>query len=147
MFEKLFMLVKTNAGMAVIDNPVIPVKHHDAVINEASSSIIEVLKAQMENGKLKDMVKYFQFPDIYTNNNPLISSAVNKFANKLNNYYAIEPAAALTTAKALIKPVMQELMQQSSEKNNDFALNKLLGSLSGNNATGMDALLSQLSIA
>jgi hypothetical protein len=131
--------------MAVIDNPVIPVKFHDAVINEASSSIIEVLKGQMENGKLKDLVKYFQFPDIYRN--PLISSTINKFANKLNNYYGIEPAAALTTAKALITPVMQELMQQSSEKNNDFALNKLLGSLSGNNATGMDALLSQLAIA
>lgn len=145
MFEKLFMLVKTNAGMAVIDNPVIPVKFHDAVINEASSSIIEVLKGQMENGKLKDLVKYFQFPDIYRN--PLISSTINKFANKLNNYYGIEPAAALTTAKALITPVMQELMQQSSEKNNDFALNKLLGSLSGNNATGMDAILNQLAIA
>ncbi len=147
MFEKLFMLVKTNAGMAVIDNPVIPVKFHDAVINEASSSIIEVLKGQMENGKLKDLVKYFQFQDMYTYNNPLINSTVNKFANKLNNYYGIDPAAALTTAKALITPVMKELMQQSSEKNNDFALNKLLGSLSGNNATGMDALLSQLAIA
>ena len=115
MFEKLFMLVKTNAGMAVIDNPVIPVKFHDAVINEASSSIIEVLKGQMENGKLKDMVKYFQFPDIYTQNNPLINSTVNKFANKLNNYYCIEPAAALTTAKNLITPVMQELMQPQEQ--------------------------------
>ncbi len=44
MFEKLFMLVKNNAGTAVIDNPEIPAKYHDAVINEASSSIIEVLK-------------------------------------------------------------------------------------------------------
>ena len=101
----------------------------------------------MENGKIKDLVKYFQFQDMYTAHNPLINSTVNKFANKLNNYYDVEPAAALTTAKALIEPVMQELMQQSSEKNNDFALNKLLGSLSGNNATGMDALLSQLAIA
>ena len=71
MFEKLFMLVKNNAGMAVINNPVVPVKYHEAVINEASSSIIEVLKGQMENGKLKDLIKYFQFPGIY--NNPLIT--------------------------------------------------------------------------
>ncbi|MDB4901998.1 MAG: hypothetical protein JWQ63_1279, partial [Mucilaginibacter sp.] len=42
MFEKLFLLVKNNAGTAVIDNPAIPVKYHEAVINEASSSIIEV---------------------------------------------------------------------------------------------------------
>ena len=144
MFEKLFLLVKNNAGMAVIDNPVVPTKFHDAVINEASSSIIEVLKGQMESGRLKDMIKYFQFPGIY--NNPLINSTVNKFANKLNNYYGIEPDAAMAVAKALITPVMHELMQQSTEKNNDFALSKLLGSLSGNNA-GMDVLLSQLAIA
>ncbi len=139
------MLVKNNAGMAVIDNPVIPVKYHEAIINEASSSIIEVLKWQLESGKLKDMVKYFQFPHLY-NNNPLITGVINKFANKLNNNYGIEPAAAAGVAKKLMTPVMHTLMQQSTEKNNDFALSKLLGSLSGNK-TGMDLLLSQLAIA
>jgi hypothetical protein len=144
MFEKLFMLVKDNAGKAVIDNPVIPVKHHDAVINEASSSIIEVLKGQVESGKLKDLIKYFQFPDLY--NNPLINSTVNKFANKLNNYYGIEPIVAAHVAKGLITPVMQDLMHQSTEKNNDFALNKLLGNLCGNTAR-MELLLDHLAIA
>ncbi|MDB5002226.1 MAG: hypothetical protein JWQ34_451 [Mucilaginibacter sp.] len=144
MFEKLFMLVKNNAGMAVIDNPVIPVKYHEAVINEASSSIIEVLKGQMESGKLKDMIKYFQFPGIY--NNPLITSTVNKFANKLNNYYGIEPVAALQVAKELIPPVMQEIIQQSkNEQDTDFSLGKLLAMLSGNN--NMNTLLSQLAVA
>jgi hypothetical protein len=144
MFEKLFMLVKNNAGMAVINNPVVPVKYHEAVINEASSSIIEVLKGQMENGKLKDLIKYFQFPGIY--NNPLINSAVNKFANKLNNFYGIEPEAAIKVAKELIPPVMQEMIQQSkSEQNNDFALGKLLANLSG--ICNINVLLNQLSVA
>jgi hypothetical protein len=141
MFEKLFMLVKNNAGTAVVNNPVIPAKYHEAVINEASSSIIEVLKGQMENGRLKDMVKYFQFPGIY--NNPMINSAVNKFANKLNNYYGIEPVEALQIAKELIPPVMQDMIQQSkNEQDTDFGLGKLLVMLSGNN--NMDNLLSQL---
>lgn len=144
MFEKLFMLVKNNAGMAVVNNPVIPVKYHEAVINEASSSIIEVLKGQMENGKLKDLIKYFQYPGIY--NNPLINSTVNKFANKLNNYYGIEPVEALLIAKELIPPVMQEMIQQSkNEQNTDFALGKLLSMLSGN--CNLNNLLSQLAIA
>src|SRR6478735_1680735 len=97
MFEKLFMLVKNNAGTAVVNNPVIPAKYHEAVMNEASSSIIEVLKSHMESGRLKDMVKYFQYPGIY--NNPLINSTVNKFANKLNNYYGVEPTVAVQVAK------------------------------------------------
>jgi len=145
MFEKLFMLVKNNAGRAVVNNPVIPVKYHEAVINEASSSIIEVLKGQMENGKLKDMIKYFQYPGIY--NNPLINSAVNKFANKLNNYYDVEPSEALLIAKELIPPVMQEIIAQSGKQNTDFTLSKLLGDLSGNGNYDMNNLMSQLAIA
>jgi hypothetical protein len=131
MFEKLFILVKNNAGKAVIDNPLIPVKNHEAIINDASSSIIDVLKGQIETGKLKDMVKYFQFPDIY-NSNPIINTTVNKFANKLNNYYGLDPADAITTAKGLIPQVMQELIDKCKSAN-DFSLNHLLEMLTGNN--------------
>lgn len=144
MFEKLFMLVKSNAGMAVIDNPLIPAKHHEAIINDASSSIIEVLKGQIETGKLKDMIKYFQYPGIY-NSNPLIGTTVNKFANKLNNYYGLEPSEALSTAKALIPQVMQQLIDQSQkESNNEFSLNQLLETLGGYN---INTVLNEVSIA
>ena len=143
MFEKLYLLVKNNAGTAVIDNPVIREKDREAVLNDASSSIIEVLKGQVEGGKLKDLVNYFQFTGIV--NNPLISNAVRKFANKLNNYYQVEPADAMNIAKALITPVMQEIIKESkSEQNKEFALSSLIQKLSGNRA---DALLKQLAVA
>jgi hypothetical protein len=145
MFEKLFLLVKNNAGMAVINNPLIAPKFHESVINDASSSIIEVLKANIESGKLKDLVKYFQFSGVY--NSPLIKSASKKFANKLTNYYEIDAAGALQIADELIPPVMQELIKQSkSEQNKDFALNALLSKLSGN-VVDMGLLLTQLKIA
>src|SRR5476651_1926041 len=108
MFEKLFILVKDNAGRAIIDNPAIPVKYHEAVINEASSSIIEVLKSQMETGKIKDLISFFRFSGIY--NNSLVATMVNKFANKLNNFYGVDPNAALSAANSLIPVVMQELV-------------------------------------
>jgi hypothetical protein len=131
MFEKLFMLVKNNAGMAVIDNPAVPAKYHEAVINEASSSIIDVLKGQVESGKIKDLIKYFQFPGIYTS--PVVASIVTKFAGKLNKFYGIEPAAAAEIADALIRPVMKELVLQSkNEQNKDFGLSNLLSKLTGN---------------
>src|SRR5471030_1785694 len=145
MFEKLFILVKNNAGMAIIDNPVIPEKFHEAVMNDASSSIIEVLKKQLEIGKLTDVVKYFQFSGIY--NNPLITSATNKFANKLNNFYGVEPKAALAIANDLIPPVMQELIRQSkSEQNKELALGSLLSKLNGSVAN-MSTLLNQIALA
>ncbi|RYY64072.1 MAG: hypothetical protein EOO13_18875 [Chitinophagaceae bacterium] len=133
MFEKLFLLVKDNAGMAVIDNPVIPEKYHESVINEASSCIIEVLKTQVENGKLKDLIKYFQYPGIYQS--PVVSIVVNKFANRLNKYYNINPVAAVTVAKTLMPAVMQQLVEQSqNEQNTDFGLATFLSKLTGNRA-------------
>ncbi|RCH54806.1 hypothetical protein DJ568_10000 [Mucilaginibacter hurinus] len=134
MFEKLFLLVKDNAGMAVIDNPVIPVKYHEAVINEASSSIIEVLKTQVEGGKIKDLIKYFKYPAIYQA--PVVSVVVNKFANRLNKYYGIEPAAAITTARNLIPAVMQQLVEQSQNgQNTDFGLANFLSKFTGESAS------------
>ncbi len=145
MFEKLFLLVKNNAGMAVIDNPAIPLRYHEAVINEASSSIIEVLKSQMETGKIKDLVSYFQFSGIY--NNSLVSSMVNKFANKLNNFYGIEPSSAWVAANSLIPPVMKELVIQSkNEQNKEFALPSMLSKLNGNRAD-LSVLVNQLMVA
>jgi hypothetical protein len=145
MFEKLFMLVKNNAGTAVIDNPVIPVKYHEAVINDASSSIIEVLKNQLETGKIKELIRFFQFSGIY--NNSLVSSIINRFANKLNNFYGIEPDSALLAANSLITPVMAELVKESKDaKNIDFGLSNFLSKLSGNR-TDMSVLVNQMMVA
>jgi hypothetical protein len=145
MFEKLFLLVKNNAEAAVINNPVVPHQYHEAVMNDASSSIIEVLKSQMESGKIKDLVKYFQFSAIYEN--PLINSAVNKFANKLNNFYNIGTAEAMKIADQLIPPVMHKIMEESKgEQNKEFALSTILSKISGNVAD-MGLLLNQMRIA
>ena len=145
MFEKLFLLVKSHAGKAVMENPEIPEKYREAVINEASSSIIEVLKGQMESGKLKDLVKYFQYPEIYKN--PLVSSVVNKFAIKLNKFYGMEPDSALKTANALMKPVMLDLIQQTkNEQNKEFALSSFLSKINGNRAD-LSGLVQRLMIA
>jgi hypothetical protein len=145
MFEKLFLLVKNNAGTAVIDNPEIPQQFHESVINEASSTIIEVLKGQMETGKMKDLVSFFQLTRIY--NSSLVRTIVNKFANKINKFYGIEPALALSTANSLIPPVMQELVKQSKNKQNrEFSLNNFLSKLNGNEAD-LSALLRTMSVA
>ena len=145
MFEKLFLLVKNNAAEAVMNNPAIAEKNREAVLNDASSSIIEVLKSQMESGKLKELVKYFQFTGIF--NNPLIASAVNKFANKLNNFYGIDSKDAMEISKKLIPPVMQEMIKQSKgEQNKEFALSAIISKLNGNMGD-MSLLLKQLKIA
>jgi hypothetical protein len=127
MFEKLFQLVKNNADKAVINNPTIEEKDREAVITEASSSIIDVLKNQIESGKLKDLVAFFQLKGIY--NNPLVNSMVNKFANRLNTYYNIAPNAAYKVAEELIPSVMVALVQQTKNEKN---MGTLFSQLNGN---------------
>jgi hypothetical protein len=145
MFEKLFLLVKNNAGMAVINNPVIPAGSREAVINEASSSIIEVLKNQMENGRISDLIKFFKFSG--AQNESLVTSIINKFANRLNKFYSIDMVSAQAAANSLIPAVMRQLVQLSnSEQTKEFALGTMLSQLNGNQAD-LNGLVSKLMIA
>ncbi|MBW4890195.1 hypothetical protein KXQ82_10730 [Mucilaginibacter sp. HMF5004] len=127
MFEKLFQLVKNNADKAVINNPTIQEKDHESVMTEASSSIIDVLKKQIESGRLKDLVTFFQIKGIY--NNALVNSMINKFANRLNTYYGIAPNAAYKVAEELIPSVMVQLVQQTKNEKN---MGTLFSQLNGN---------------
>ncbi len=145
MFEKLFLLVQNNAGMAVINNPVIPAGSREAVINEASSSIIEVLKNQMENGRIKELIKFFQFSGTY--NESIVTTMVNKFANRMNKFYSIDMVSAQAAATSLIPAVMKQLVQQSNSKQTkEFALGTMLSQLNGNQAD-LNGLVNKLMIA
>jgi hypothetical protein len=145
MFEKLFLLVKANAGRVVADNPAIPEKYKESIFNEASSSIIEVLKSQVESGKLKDLVNYFQFSGV--SNNSIISAITNKFANRLNKFYGIDPKTAISIAQSIIPTVMEDLIKQTkTEQNRDFELGALISKLNGNR-TDMTGVVNKLMIA
>jgi len=145
MFEKLFLLVKSNAGAAVMNNPVIPAGSREAVLTEASSSIIEVLKNQMESGHIGDLVKYFKFSGTY--NESLVTSIINRFASKLNKFYSIDMASAQATATSLIPAVMKQLVQLSNSKQTqEFALGTMLSKLNGNQAD-LNGLVDKLMVA
>lgn len=143
MFEKLFLLVKNNAGKAVINNPEIPEKYRESVITEASSSIIDVLKSQIESGRMKDLVSFFQLTGI--RNNPLVNKIVNKFANRLNKYYSIAPNSAYTISSELIPTVMIQLVQQS-KKDHNKDLGILFSQLNGNRAD-LSGLVNKMLVA
>ncbi len=131
--------------MAVINNPVIPAGSREAVLTEASSSIIEVLKNQMESGRISDLVKYFKFSGTY--NESLVTTIINRFASKLNKFYSIDMASAQATATALIPNVMKQLVQLSNSKQTqEFALGTMLSKLNGNQAD-LNGLVDKLMVA
>ncbi len=139
MFSELFTLVRSNAGMAVIDNPLVPAAYREAVLNEAASTIIDGMKVQVETGKLKDMVKYFQYPGIYYS--PLVGSLTKSFANKLNSNYGISINDALSVANELIPVVMQQLAERTRDtQNKTWSLTALLTWLTDNQINVADFL-------
>ena len=145
MFEKLYLLVKSHAQGAIFNNPLISGHHHEAIVIEASSTIIEVLKGQMENGKVDDLINFFQLANF--DYNSVTKKVVNKFANKLNNYYNIDASKALIIANNLIQPVMVELIKQSkNSQNKEFLLSNMLTKLNGNKAD-LSGLVKRLSVA
>ena len=99
----------------------------------------------MESGRVNDLIKFFKYSGIYSTS--LITSIVNRFANKLNNFYGIEPEAARLTANMLIPDVLQQLVLQSKNgQEKEFALGNLLSKLNGNR-TDLSPLVNSLMVA
>ena len=73
MFEQLTELVKQYGGEAVVNNPAVPNDQNDAVMNEASSSIVDGLK----NILLIQMVRNVQNVDGVKEMNSLITYQLN----------------------------------------------------------------------
>ena len=132
MFEKLFLLVKSNAGKAVINNPEVPEKYRESVITEASSSIIDVLKNQIESGKMKDLVNAFKSQ---TDVKPLVNKMVHKFSHRLNSYYAFSTKTANEISTELIPTVMEKLVTETKSGHDaDFDLGVMFSQINGNRA-------------
>lgn len=108
MFYNLHQTVTQNAVNVINQNVLVPAKHKIAATNDASGTIVDVLKAQLDNGNLKEVVKFFQTSGI--ENSFLISVITNKYASRLNNYYCINMVDAKNIADKLIPDVMKNFI-------------------------------------
>ena len=70
MFEQLTDLVKQFGGDAVVNNPAVPNEHNEAVMNEASASILDGLKGMVANGNVSDLAGLFQGDNASDASNP-----------------------------------------------------------------------------
>ncbi len=130
MFEKLYSIVKENLEPHLNEVGQISTSAHEAIINEASGTIIDVLKAQIDNGKFNDLLVLFSVSSIQ--NTALVRSIASKYAIRLNKYYGINMNTAKTFADKQMPVIMNKLIQtaKSNPKNANgmFAFfNKLSG--------------------
>ncbi|MGV8880472.1 MAG: hypothetical protein ACOH2A_15750 [Sphingobacteriaceae bacterium] len=131
MLANLFALIKTEAASRFSNDPSVPTQHQDGMLNEASSSIIDVLKDQLATGKLKDVLELFQHSDI--SNHPIVSRMLTKFTSRLQNNYAIAEPEAKNIASDLIHPVMEKLVKKTNDpEDNSFDLPDMISQFGGN---------------
>lgn len=131
MFEKLYQLVKENISTDVLQNAHISIESREFIVNEASGSIIDVLKSQIDKGKYDDLLAVFEVYHI--ENNSLVKMMISKYAIRLNKYYNVSIENAKKMSSEVIPVIMKKLVLMSKEvdhknENGVFALfNKLSG--------------------
>ena len=94
MLENLLQLVTQNAGDAITNNPQIPNEHNEAAVQDASSSIMDVLgsHASSGGGGLSGVLDLLKGGGGDLTSNPIVSQIIQQFSGKLQNNYGVDGA-------------------------------------------------------
>lgn len=130
MFEKLNQLLKENIKNEVFLNAGIKSDEIESAGHDASSVVIDVLKSQLENGKVNDLMSFFRGKKEECD--LLFSMMIHKYAHRLNKYYTISSPDAKELAGVII-PLVMELfvVQAKADKNEEKWIFEILNWLSG----------------
>lgn len=128
MIERIFSLVKKNAGNLPSGNPMVE-KYRDEMIIEASSSIIDGIKSYLDSGKFSEILDFFkQCPP----NCSFVKSISNKFASRLGRFYNISMEEGKAIAAALIPTALADLAHKATHSDDeDFNVISLLSYING----------------
>lgn len=142
MFDQLSDLVKQYGGDAVVKNATVPNEHNDAVMNEASSSIVDSLKSMVASGNIADLAGLFQGNNAADGSNAAVQQITEKLSGSLGEKFGLSTDAASGVAGSLIPSVLGSLINKAKDPN-DSSLNvsDIINSISGGNGGGiMDAI-------
>lgn len=134
MLENLLQLVTQNAGDAITNNPQIPNEHNETAVQDASSSIMDVLgnHASSGGGGLSGVLDLLKGGGGDLTNNPIVGQIIQQFSGKLQNNYGVDGEAAQSTASSLIPQVLGQLANKTNDAgDSSFNIQSILGSLGG----------------
>jgi hypothetical protein len=144
MFEQLTQLVNQFGKDAVVNNSAVPNEHNEAVMSEASSSIIDGLKNMAANGNVEDLAKLFQGNNAADASNPVVQQLTEKLSGNLGEKFGLSSDAASGVAGSLIPKVLGSLIGGAKDPNNPgFNVSDIIGAISGGSGNSggiMDAV-------
>lgn len=130
MFEKINLLVKENIKNEVFLNAGLTEKVIEAASHEASGVIIDVMKSQLDNGKAKDLMSFFEGKK--SEHDLLVAMMVKKYTNRLNKYHGLSNSVSRDIAESIIPSVMKKLVADTNaDKKEEKGIFALFNWLSG----------------
>lgn len=145
MFDQLTDLVKQFGTDAVVNNTQIPNEQNEAVMNEASSSILSGLKNMAANGNISDLAGLFQGNNATDSSNPAVKNLTGELTQNLENKFGLSADTSASVAGGLIPKVLGSLVGKAKDPNDSsFQISDIISAISGgdSNAGGgiMDAI-------
>lgn len=129
MFEKLNQIVQ-ESQQVFLASELNESSVNDAM-HEATGVVVDVLKNQLEHGNAFDLMSYFNGNQ--PNYQVLTKLMVNKYANRLNQYFNMSIADSKILSTQVIPVVLGKFINQTAtDKREESGVIALLNWLSGN---------------
>ncbi len=143
MLDQITDLVKQFGGDAVVNNPNVPNEHNEAVLGEASGSILDGLKSMASGGNLQDLAGMLGGKSSINMNNPLVKELAGKVTGNLTEKFGLSSDAAGGVASGLIPQVLGGLLGKANDPGvSNFNMSDIAGSLTGGNGGGLMDMIS-----
>lgn len=143
MFEQLTQLVQKFGNEAVINNNAVPNEQNEAVINEASNSILSGLQKIASEGGEQQLAGLFQGNNAQDSSNPVVQKLIEQLSGSLGQKFGLDRSAASGVAGNLIPKVLGALFGKAKDPNDSsFQISDLVNAISGGkgNSGLMDAI-------
>lgn len=144
MLEQLTQLVQQFGNDVVAKNNAIPNENNEAVMNEASSSIILGLKKIVSEGGVEQLAALFQGNNAQDSANPVVQKLTEQLTGNLGEKFGLSNQVASGVATGLIPKVIGSLVSKAKDPNDSsFQISDIVNAISGGsgqNSNIMDAI-------
>jgi hypothetical protein len=134
MFEQLTQLVQQFGNDAVVKNDAVPNEQNEAVMQEASNSIVDGLKNMAAEGNISDLSSLFQGNNASDTSNPVVQKLTEQLTGNLGEKFGLSSDAAAGVAGSLIPKVLGSLVGNAKDPNHKgFEVADIVNAISGGN--------------
>ena len=143
MFEQLTQLVQQFGNDAVVRNDAIPNEQNEAVMNEASSSILSGLQKMVSEGGVEQLAGLFNGNNATNTSNPAVQQLTEQLTGNLGSKFGLSNEVASGVAGSMIPKILGSLVGKAKDPNDSsFNISDLVSAISGGgqNSGIMDAI-------